>query len=107
MKVFDSNKNHVLKFVPRFYNLPTLLELKSEFDNEKVSSSLISTTEVNGYYELSFSYTFKNKDKGEIIIKSNEDIIYRGSYIVTNQNTQNFKLNTDTYTYYEGEYTTN
>lgn len=107
MKVFDDSKNHVIRFVPRFYELPTVLELTNEFESKKVSSNLISTIYNNGYYELSFSYTFKNKERGEMNIMSNEKCIYKGAYIVTNQETQNFKLNNDTYTYYEGEYTTN
>lgn len=101
MKVFKpSNTTHTLKFIPRFYGTPELIQFKDEFTGNLVEFTFFTSNLTQNYYYLTFDNSFNEMDKGEITIKDNGEVIYRGAYVVTEQETQTFELTKDTYEQY-------
>ena len=100
MKVFTTSNTHDLVFVPRFYGTPTSIELKDEFTGV-ITTINTFTSSLDAYYTLSFTNTFQENDKGEVKILEGVEVIYRGSYIVTDQTTQNYDITLGQYEYYQ------
>lgn len=103
MKIFNPNStDHTFKLVPRDYLIPDEMLFKSEFTGIE-SDIVINGYSLGNYVYIDFTNEFEEEDKGEIVIKSNSTIIYRGAYHATSQDTQTYDLSQDTYTYYDGE----
>lgn len=100
MKVFTTDTAHDLVFVPRFYGTPTSIEFKDEFTGV-ITTINTFTSSLDAYYTLSFTNTFEESDKGEIKILDGVEVIYRGSYIVTNQTPQDYDITLGKYEYYQ------
>ncbi len=101
VKVFiTSNTTHTLSFIPRVYDLSTTqLILKDEFYKTETTIEIDTETTLNGYKHILFDYDFKEDDKGEIKVLSNDYVIYRGVYYVTSQEPQENEISKDTYSY--------
>ena len=100
MKVLNPNNlNHSIKFIPRYYpDFPITLTLKNESTNVETIVNCDYTL-VNGLCEVHFDYTFDNKSKFQIKIEE-ENVIFRGKLLITDQGTQDYKITKDLY-YYE------
>jgi hypothetical protein len=99
-KVLDFNDtSHSISLIPRYYpDSAVTFELYNESTKE---ITVVSNTYIvsNGLFTLSFDYTFKNKEKYQIKLEENS-IVFRGKLIITDQNTQEYRLTKDLY-YYE------
>jgi hypothetical protein len=99
-KVLDFNDtNHSISLVPRYYPEGAVtFELYNESTKVKtvVSNTYMIT---NGLFTITFDYTFENKEKYQIKLEENS-IVFRGKLLITDQNTQEYRLTKDLY-YYE------
>jgi hypothetical protein len=98
-KVLDFNDtSHSIKLIPRYYPVGAVtFELYNE--STKVKTVVTNTyTIVNGLFTLNFDYTFENKQKYQIKLEENS-IVFRGKLLITDQNTQEYRLTKDLYFY--------
>lgn len=93
MKVIDpNNTSHTLDFIPRFYiDESVVFELKNEVTKDKVTIENVSFLS-NGILTLYFDYTFTNKQRFQIKLTQDSEVTYRGKLLVTEQETQEYKL---------------
>lgn len=108
MKVFDINTvDHTIISIPRYYPTSSInIVIKKEGSNvsfiDTISNDAYNIT--NGYLYVyldnsEFNGILSNNSKYEIKITENENIVYRGKAIATNQNTEDYKITKDVYTY--------
>lgn len=100
MKIVSPNDtNHTISLIPRYYPTDAVVfTLYNESTKENTVIDNVYTID-NGVFTIYFDYNFENKDKFQIKIEDN-NIVYRGKLLVTNQETQEYKLTKDLY-YYE------
>ena len=99
-KVLDFNDtSHSISLIPRYYpSGEVTFELYNESNKEtEVITNTYSVT--NGLFTLNFDYAFENKEKYQIKLEENS-IVFRGKLVITDQNTQEYRLTKDLY-YYE------
>ena len=99
-KVLDFNDtSHSISLIPRYYpDSAVTFELYNESTKEvTVVSNTYSIS--HGLFTLNFDYTFENKEKYQIKLEENS-IVFRGKLVITDQNTQEYRLTKDLY-YYE------
>ena len=100
MKVVNpNNTSHSFLFVPRYYNFGTLEFILTNPVTAVATTVTNTNTTEDGFTSISFDFTFANNDKYEITIKDDEEIVYRGKLIATNQETQSYKLTAGFYVY--------
>ncbi len=108
MKVFDINTvNHTIILIPRFYPTSSInIVIKKEGSSASFSDIILNDAYsiIDGYLYLyldnsEFNEILSNNSKYEIKITENENIVYRGKAIATNQNTEDYKITKDVYTY--------
>ena len=100
MKVVNPNDgSHTIQLIPRFYPFNSLvLELKDE--QTKIAVIVTNTYIVSdGVMTINFDFDFTNKEKFEIKITENDNVVYRGKIIATTQESQDYKLTKDLYFY--------
>ena len=100
MKVVNPNDgSHTIQLIPRIYPFNSLvLELKDE--QTKIAVIVTNTYIVSdGVMTINFDFDFTNKEKFEIKITENDNVVYRGKIIATTQDSQDFKLTKDLYFY--------
>lgn len=99
MVINPNNTTHTLSVIPRWYpsnELTVNLYNEAKKTNEDVTNTY--NTE-NGRLKLTFDYTFIDRDKFQIKISENNQVIYRGKLFATTQETQKFKLTDGKYYY--------
>lgn len=98
MKVVDpENTTHTIYVIPRYYDFDTtVLTLSSLGYSTNVNHS---TNTVNGLTEISFDFTFTERDKYEIKLSEGSEIVYRGQLFATEQETQDFDITVNYITY--------
>jgi len=108
MKVFDINiQEHTIILIPRFYPTSTInVNVYKEGSNTVYNKNLSPENYIinNGYLsfilnESNFIELLCNNCKYEIKITENDNVVYRGKAISTNQNTEDYKLTKDVYIY--------
>jgi len=100
MKVLNpNNATHSISLVPRYY--PDDVVVFTIYNEATKVNTVIPNTYVidNGLFTINFDYTFTNKDKFQFKIEDT-DIIFRGKLLITDQQTQEYRLTNDIY-YYE------
>ena len=100
MTVIDpNNATHTLNVVPRFYPCNDLVvQLYNESD--KVVTTPSNTYNItNGKLNITFTFTFVEKDKHQIKITTGTKVVYRGKTITTTQEPQEFKQTDGLYFY--------
>ena len=99
MKVVTPNTTHTITLIPRFYPCnEVVVSLYNEVD--RTTSTPDNTYYINnGTMNVSFDYTFVNKDKFQLKITEGDDVVFRGKIICTDQDTQEFKLTDGIYRY--------
>ena len=103
MKILNpNNSTHTITLQPRFNPVGTLtLQLTNEVS--KVVNDIENTyTFTSGVLNITFDLEVNESDRYTIAIKENDVVIYRGNAFCTSQNTQNYKLTKDKYTFYNG-----
>lgn len=108
MKVFDINiQEHTIILIPRFYPTSTInVYIYKEGSNSAYKEDLTSEDYIinNGYLSFilndnNFIDLLCNNCKYEIKITENDNVVYRGKAIATDQNTEDYKLTKDVYIY--------
>ena len=100
MKIVNTtDTTHNISLIPRYYP-DSVLTFTLTNEATKVVEVVANTYTIeNGVFTLIFDYTFTDKDKFNIKLEENT-IVYRGKLMVTDQETQEYKL-TDNLYYYE------
>ena len=101
MKVVNpNNASHDTVIIPRYYPAGALtLSLFNE--STRVSTDVANTyATLNGELTITYTFTFADNDKYEILIKETDEVVYRGKIIATTQVSQAYKLSNGLY-YYE------
>ena len=108
MKVFDINtEDHTIILIPRFYPTSSINIVIKKEGSSASFSDIISNgaySIIDGYLYVyldnsEFNEILSNNSKYEIKITQNEKIVYRGKAIATDQNTEDYKITKDVYTY--------
>jgi len=109
MKIVSQNDTrHIIKLIPRFYPLGAMsLELTNEASNTKTTLPIVlegfSFTNnyniIDGYLNLTFDFTFLNKDRYSFKLTDEIGVVYRGKIYATREETQNYKQTADRYEY--------
>ena len=100
MKVVNPNDtSHTIDLIPRYYPFNDVtLSLYNE--QSKVVSEVDNTYVIlNGIMTIDFDFDFTNKEKFEIKITENNNVVYRGKIIATTQDSQDYKMTKDLYFY--------
>lgn len=99
MVINPNNTTHTLKVLPRFYpDNDITVYLFNEASREEVSvSNTYNIT--NGKLNITFDFTFVDKDRHQLKVSEGEKIVYRGKLVSTTQEPQDFKLTNDLYYY--------
>ena len=101
MIVDYNNTTHTLKIVPR-YNTCNILTLTIKDSVLGTSTDITPTYRyMNGKLSFTFDYTFTDESRYQVYITdtSTEEIVYRGEFISTTQDTQKYQLTKDKYYY--------
>ena len=99
MKVLNPNDTtHTISLIPRYY--PESEVIFTLFNESTRENTVIPNTYsiTNGLFSIVFDYTFENKSKFQIKIQENE-VIFRGKLLITEQGTQDYKITKDLYIY--------
>ncbi len=100
MKVLFLNTPFTFSFIPRFtpVNNSLSIQLRKEISNDIVNFSSNFTIENSRYYVtlVNVDFTPNEKDKFELTIKDDDNIIYKGKLIVLAESTdvQNYEYGT-------------
>jgi len=100
MKILDPGGSpFTVSMIPRFY--PTGDLVFTIFNESTRTSEVVANSYVveNGYLKLTFTHTFTNKDRFQYKITEGAVIVYRGKIFVTDQETQDYKINDGLYSY--------
>ena len=100
MVIDPTDSTHTLNVVPRFY--PTN-EIVVYLYNEasKVEATPTNTYNItNGKLNITFAFTFVDKDRHQLKVTENDVIVYRGKLLSTTQEPQDYKQ-TDSLYFYE------
>ncbi len=100
MKVVDpADTTHAVTLIPRFYpDTAITLELKNETTDE-VTTVANTYAISNGFFTITFDYTFVNKDRYQVKLLEGTDVAYRGKIIATDQEPQDYKQTDGLYIY--------
>lgn len=100
MKVLNPNDTtHSISLIPRYYpESVVVLTLFNESTKENIVIDNDYTIQ-NGLFTINFDYNFTKNDKFSFKIEEN-DVVFRGKIMITEQGTQDFKITKDLY-YYE------
>ena len=100
MKVVNPNDaSHTIGVVPRYYGFTgAVLTLSNLAKDEE---EVVSHTElmVDGVVEIGFDFTFTERDKYTMKLTEGTEVIYRGQLFATDQETQDFDITVNYFTY--------
>lgn len=99
-KVLPVDTQQTITVVPRFYPTTDLTISLTEEGTDTTETATNTYTIADGFLNLQVTYDFTDKEKLSIKVEEGTDIVYRGKIIVTDQETQEYKL-TDGLYYYE------
>jgi len=91
---------HTLKIMPRFYPIDALTVSLYNEASQVTSTPATTYNIVNGELNISFTFTFVDKDKHQIkIVDASSVVVYRGKITSTTQTAQDYKLTDGLYFY--------
>ena len=104
MIVFNQdNLEQTITIIPRFETEEALtLTLKDESTSEIVYTNTLVNTYLDGFIiatGLEFDFLSEGKRFSVLIENERGQIVYRGKAISTNQDTQNYSISDDTFSY--------
>lgn len=99
MVIDPSNSTHTLNEVPRYYPSTALVvSLYNEATN--VTSTPSATYNItNGLLNITFTFTFVDKDRHQIKVTEGTEVVFLGKLITTSQDPQEYKQTDGLYTY--------
>jgi hypothetical protein len=93
------NTSHSIVIYPRFYPSGAL-SMKIVKDGTKVTATVTPTYSVTeGIMTVNFTLVGVEQDRFTFKLTEGSNVVYIGKLFFTSQNTQDFKLNKDTYIY--------
>jgi hypothetical protein len=93
------NTTHTIILIPRFYPEEEIIfELTNEANNESETIENSYTVE-DGIMNLTFDFSFLNKQRYSFKLTNDLGVIFRGKILATTQETQNFKQTFEIYEY--------
>lgn len=100
MKVVNPNSaTHIIGIVPRYYGFEgavlTLTNLAKDYESVVAHTELL----VAGVLEITFDFTFEERDKYTFKLMEGTEVIYRGQLFATEQDTQDFDITVNYYSY--------
>lgn len=97
--VLPTDSTHKIVLIHRYTPIGALtLSLYNE--STQVSTNVANTYVIlNGYLTISFDFPFSDKDKYQIKIKEDDEVVFRTKLITTSQETQEYKQTNGLYTY--------
>ena len=99
MTIDPTNSTHTLNVIPRFYPSNALV-VSLYNEASKVTTTPTATYNVtNGKLNITFTFTFVDKDRHQVKIEEGTEVIYRGKLLTTTQDPQDFKLTDGLYFY--------
>ena len=99
MVINPANTSHTLNIIPRYY--PDKVLVVALFNEAtRVATTPTPTYNVtNGKLNVTFTFTFVDKDRHQIKITEGTSVIYRGKLTTTTQEPQDFKQTNGLYIY--------
>lgn len=99
MVINPNDSTHTLNVIPRYYPSNDLVvSLYNEAD--KTTSTPSNTYNItNGKLNITFTFTFVDKDRHQVKVSEGTKIVYRGKLVTTTQDPQDFKLTDGLYFY--------
>ncbi len=99
MVIDPSNSTHTLSVVPRFY--PDNALVVSLYNEASQATSTPTNTYVisNERLQITFAFTFVDKDRHQVKITEGTEVVYRGKIVTTTQEPQDFKQTDGHYIY--------
>ena len=100
MAVIDPNNFvHTLNVIPRYYpSNPLVISLYNEASQETFTPSN-SYNITDGKLNITFTFTFVDKDRHQVKITESDNVVYRGKLLTTTQDPQEFKQTDGLYIY--------
>ncbi len=99
MVIDPSNSTHTLNVIPRYYP-STALVVSLYNEATSVTSTPTATYNVtSGKLNITFAFTFVDKDRHQIKVTESTAVVYRGKLTTTTQDPQDFKQTDGLYTY--------
>ena len=99
MVINPNNSTHTLNVVPRFYPSNDLV-ISLYNEATKVVSTPDNTYNItNGKLNITFTFTFVDKDRHQVKIEDGTQIVYRGKLLTTTQDPQAYKQTDGLYFY--------
>ncbi len=99
MVIDPSNSTHTLSVIPRFYPdnaLVVSLYNEAEQETNTPSNSYVISNE---RLQITFAFTFVDKDRHQVKITEGTEVVYRGKIVTTTQEPQDFKQTDGHYIY--------
>tara|TARA_R110000803_G_scaffold76454_1_gene141048 strand:+ start:1285 stop:1587 length:303 start_codon:yes stop_codon:yes gene_type:complete len=99
MVINPNNSTHTLNVIPRFYPSNDLV-ISLYNEALKTTSTPANTYNItNGKLNITFTFTFVNKDRHQVKITDSANVVYRGKLITTTQDTQTYSQTDGQYFY--------
>lgn len=93
MKVFNPNKSHTMKIIPRKYEDVLNIVIRHELKDETTIVTDFTDGIDNGYVTIVFPFTFKEGASYEIEVNGITTLLWRGKGYATNKtDLENYKL---------------
>lgn len=94
--VYTLDTLHNIIIVPRFTPTNCTFEMVNEYTKE-VFNPIIEYYVYNGFLHFRFEFTFSDNDKYTFTLLDENEIIYKGKIIATEQISQDYKLSYNKY----------
>ena len=99
MVINPNNSTHTLNEVPRYYPSTELVVTLYNEATKETATPTATYNITNGKLNITFTYTFVNKDRHQIKVTEGSNVVYRGKLITTTQDPQEYKQTEGLYTY--------
>lgn len=100
MKVVSPDSgSHIIAVIPRYYGFAdavlTLSNLSKDVDEEVAHTEQLA----DGVLDISFDYAFNEGEKYTVKLMESNEVIWRGNLFATTQETQDFDITKNYYSY--------
>ena len=99
MVINPNDSTHTLNVIPRFDPSNDLVVQLYNEASKEVTTPSNTYNITNGKLNITFTFTFVDKDRHQIKVTEGNTVVYRGKLLTTTQTPQDFKLTNDLYYY--------
>ena len=99
MVINPNDSTHTLNVIPRFEPSNDLVVQLYNEASKEVTTPSNTYNITNGKLNITFTFTFVDKDRHQIKVTEGNTVVYRGKLLTTTQDPQDFKLTNDLYYY--------